>query len=155
MIPAAFVVLEALPLTPNGKVDRHALPAPDPTRSELEGVLVAPRTHVEAVLAGIWAEVLGLEYVGVHDNFFDVGGHSLTATQVMARVRNALRVELPLRSLFAAPSVAELAVTVIQSQSQEEDDEYLSQMLEELDRLPEDEVREKLKARGINDRYLF
>jgi len=74
-------------LTPNGKVDRRALPAPDLERSRLETKFVAPRTPVEKVLAKIWSEVLGLVCVGVHDNFFDLGGHSRVATRVVARVR--------------------------------------------------------------------
>src|SRR5262249_45295731 len=81
MVPSAFVLLEALPLTPSGKVDRKALPAPDNARPELEEAYVAPRTPVERGLADLWAEVLGLERVGVHDNFFELGVHSLLATQ--------------------------------------------------------------------------
>ncbi|HJX29050.1 MAG TPA: amino acid adenylation domain-containing protein, partial [Thermoanaerobaculia bacterium] len=110
MVPAVFVVLSALPLTPNGKVDRKALPAPDwqPFSESYQ----APRTPVEEVLAGIWGEVLGLERVGISDRFFDLGGHSLLATQVLSRVRQAFGVELPLRDLFEAPALSELAARV-------------------------------------------
>jgi amino acid adenylation domain-containing protein/non-ribosomal peptide synthase protein (TIGR01720 family) len=109
MIPSAFVTLPALPITPNGKIDRRALPAPSWRGSELEENFVAPRTTIEEVLAGIWVEVLRVERVGIHDNFLELGGHSLLAIQVISRVRDTLGVELPLRCLFEAPTVAELA----------------------------------------------
>jgi len=112
MVPSAFVMLDELPLTRIGKVDRGALPKPERTRPELEGTLVAPRTEAEETLASIWCEVLDLKEVGLYDNFFELGGHSLLATQVISRVRRAFQVQLPLRALFAAPTIAGLSNAV-------------------------------------------
>ncbi|WP_146210353.1 non-ribosomal peptide synthetase, partial [Vitiosangium sp. GDMCC 1.1324] len=108
MVPSAFVRLEKLPLTPNGKVDRKALPEPDVERAEREDH-VAPRTQMERVVADIWAPLLKQARVGAHDNFFELGGHSLLAARVATRLREALQMELPVRVLFEAPTVAELA----------------------------------------------
>ena len=112
MVPSSFVFLDQLPLTPNGKVDRRALPAPDPGRSGLESGFVGPGNPIEEMLASIWAEVLKLDRVGIQDNFFELGGHSLLATRVMSRVREAFQVEVPMRSLFEAPTVAGLAEVI-------------------------------------------
>ena len=108
MVPSAFIVMEALPRTISGKIDRQALPIPGLTRSGMQEY-VAPSTDVEKALAGIWTEVLGIDQVGINDNFFQLGGHSLRATQILTRVRAALNVEVPLRSLFETPTVAALA----------------------------------------------
>ncbi|HSK77319.1 MAG TPA: amino acid adenylation domain-containing protein, partial [Thermoanaerobaculia bacterium] len=110
LVPAAFVTLAALPLTPGGKVDRKALPEPE--RQGDEESYLAPRTPVEEVVAGLWAGLLGLARVGAADHFFDLGGHSLLATQVMSRLRSAFGVEMPLRDLFEAPRLADLAARV-------------------------------------------
>ncbi|MEG4071718.1 amino acid adenylation domain-containing protein [Microcoleus sp. Pol14C2] len=112
MVPSAFVVLESLPVTANGKVDRLALPVPEPIKLEWAGGYVAPHTSIEEVLVKIWAEVLGIKRVGIRDNFFELGGHSLLATQLVSRVRDAFGVELPLRRVFEAPTIAELSKIV-------------------------------------------
>ncbi len=116
MFPTAFVFLDSLPLLPNGKANRRALPPPDQSKPEPEVSYVAPRTQVEEGLAGIWAEVLKLERIGIHDNFFEFGGHSLLAMQVISRLRKASQIELPLRALFEAPTIAGLAKGVEESQ---------------------------------------
>jgi amino acid adenylation domain-containing protein/thioester reductase-like protein len=109
MMPSALVQLDAWPRTPSGKIDRRALPAPE---AGPVGEYVAPRTPTEELLARVWAEVLGVERVGAQDNFFDLGGHSLLATQAIARARQALDLDLPLRTLFEAPTVAVLAARI-------------------------------------------
>jgi acyl carrier protein len=108
MVPRAYVVLESLPLTPNGKVDRRALPTPDTITFNNQDY-VAPRSQVEELLAQIWAKVLGKEQVGVHDNFFELGGHSLLATQLTSRIRDTFQIDVPVRNLFEAPTVEQLA----------------------------------------------
>ncbi|MBC1236345.1 MULTISPECIES: non-ribosomal peptide synthetase [Nostoc] len=108
MIPGAFVILEALPLTPNGKVDRKALPAPELTQLSSSNH-VPPTTPIENLLAGIWAEILGLNKISIHENFFALGGHSLIATCVISQIRQVFHIELPLRCLFEKPTIAGLA----------------------------------------------
>ncbi len=116
MIPAAFVVLEALPLTAGGKVDRRALPAPDSARPEVDAGYAAPRNPVQEVLAGIWSELLGVERVGVDDDFFQLGGHSLLVARLAARVRQVFAVELSMVEVFKTPTVAGLAEAVERAQ---------------------------------------
>ncbi|HEY2738889.1 MAG TPA: phosphopantetheine-binding protein, partial [Thermoanaerobaculia bacterium] len=119
MLPGTFVVLTALPRTPNGKVDRKALPRPEPAHGAAGDSFVAPESAEERSLAAIWSEVLGIEKVGVHDDFFRLGGHSLLAAQVIARLRRDFQVDLPLRSLFQAPSIAGLLGAVRQARELE------------------------------------
>jgi acyl carrier protein len=110
MVPAVFVELDALPLSSSGKVDQKALPAPD--WQEERVAYEAPRDETELALAEIWAEVLGLEQVGVHDNFFELGGDSVSSIRVVSRIRQAFEAEIPVRTLFLAPTIAQLAEQV-------------------------------------------
>jgi len=112
MVPAMYVTVDAIPLTPNGKVDRGALPAPNASNTLGEDVFHAPQTEIEQVVAGILAPLLGVERVDVEANFFALGGHSLLGIQLISRVRDSLGVELSLRTVFEAPSVAELSAEI-------------------------------------------
>jgi amino acid adenylation domain-containing protein len=136
MIPSAWATVAALPLSPSKKVDRAALP--DLTPSQLDGAreYVAPRDPTEETIAGIWAEVLGVDRVGVHDDFFGLGGHSLLATRVLARLRQSFAAGLPLRCLFEATTVAELAAATT---------DFIAA---EIDDLTEAEMRELLSQEG-------
>ncbi|NCR34055.1 MAG: amino acid adenylation domain-containing protein [Microcystis aeruginosa S11-01] len=131
MIPSAFVILESLPLTPNGKIDRRALPAPE---FQSEEQYVAPRNPIEEILSSIWVKVLKVAQVGINDNFFELGGHSLLATQLISRIREAFQVEMPLRELFVAPTIAELAQEIKRISEREQ--------LTELPILPRDKTAE-------------
>jgi hypothetical protein len=128
MVPAAFVSLAVLPRTGNGKLDRRALP--DPGNAAREAGFVAPRSALEEMLAAIWAEVLQTGPIGVHDSFFSVGGHSLKASQVLSKVRTSFGVELPVRSLFEAPTVAGLAVTVVKELARQAGADGLDALME-------------------------
>jgi acyl carrier protein len=138
-VPSAVVPLDAFPLTPNGKVDRAALPASAGAAERTEGA--APRTATEEALAEVWAEVLRVERVYADDDFYALGGQSLLAAQVAARVRDRLGVELPLRCVFEAPVLADLAAAV----DAERDAAFL-RMLAELDGLSDAEVAALLQA---------
>ena len=119
MIPAAFTALDAMPLTPNGKIDRRALPAPDQGRPELGKEFVAPRTAVEQKVAGIWEDLLDVRPIGVRDDFFSLGGHSLMAVRLMARIEASFGQHLPLAALFQGPTVEKLA-SLVREQSHDD-----------------------------------
>ena len=126
MVPAAFVVLPELPLTPNGKLDRKALPPPDRIRAGIEGVSVAPRNELERSIAAIWQEVLGLDRVGVHDNFFDLGGHSLLMIRAHTKLHERLRIEHSITDLFRYPTVSALAKSLETRSSIDGDQDEMS-----------------------------
>jgi len=144
MLPSVFVVLDAFPLTPTGKVERKELPAPHGSRPELDNPYVAPRTSIEEKLTKIWAEVLAIQQVGIHDSFLDLGGHSLLATQVISRVINTFNVELPIRFLFGSPSVADMAMVITENMAKKAGDKELARMLAELESLSDEEAQRRL-----------
>jgi hypothetical protein len=113
MVPTTFVTLDALSVTPFGKIDRAALPDPGRRRPATLPPPLAPRTPVETIVAGIWADVLELDVVGVHDDFLDLGGHSLSAAQIAQRVLQSLQVDVSVSVLIEAPTVAGMALVVV------------------------------------------
>ncbi|MGB7947042.1 MAG: phosphopantetheine-binding protein, partial [Candidatus Binatia bacterium] len=141
MVPSVFVKIEEFPLTGSGKLDCNALPTPSTARPDLPTEYVGPATPVERLLASIWTEVLSIGQVGIHDNFFDLGGHSLAATRVISRVTKQFRLELPLQSLFQSPTVAEMAAIITQNQARGVSDAELTQMLREAEAMTEDEAQ--------------
>jgi amino acid adenylation domain-containing protein len=150
MVPGAYVVLERMPLTENGKVDRRALPAVHGMGAVSDERYVAPRTPLEELVCASWCDVLNLHRVGIHDNFFDIGGHSLRATQVVSRIREMLDVEIPLRALFESPTVSGLTIAIVQGLAARADAGLLDVMLDEIDemeRLPQDKVQ-RILAEG-------
>jgi len=149
MLPASFVVLDALPLTTTGKVDRNALP--NQIGFDVEETYLAPRTALEQVLAGIFSQVLSLERVGVNDSFFDLGGHSLQATQVLSRVREAFQLELPLRALFKAPSVAGLAASILEDEAKRARVERTAELLLKLADLSDEEVDDLIQHKAAQE----
>ena len=109
MVPGTVMLLEEMPLTLNGKIDRKRLPVPEHARPELETSYEQTQSPLEEVLVMIWSEILGMDRIGVHDNFFELGGHSLLATQLVSRMRKVFQIDIPLRNIFEAPTVRELA----------------------------------------------
>jgi acyl carrier protein len=112
MVPSAWVVLDHLPLTPNGKIDRRALPEPHDRSTEVLGEYRAPRSASERSLAAIWAELLGIDQVGVGDNFFELGGHSLHGMKLVAIVAERLGARLPVTAAFEYPTIEQMALRV-------------------------------------------
>jgi len=145
MIPAAFVVLDAMPHLPSGKVDRRSLPDPGKNRPPLDAPFLAPRDSVEAQLTRIWSDILGIDPIGVEDNFFDLGGHSLAATRVVCQVIQHFRLELPVKSLFQSPTVAAMAAIIQRHQEKPLAHDELERILTEVESISEEEA-EKLRG---------
>ncbi len=153
MVPQLYVALRTFPRLANGKLNRLALPAPDLSGESSE--YVAPRTPAEEIVAGIFADLLKPQRLGVYDNFFDLGGHSLLAMRVMARLRDAFQIELPLRALFEAPTVAGLverleAAKAEERHEAEDERRWIEELEARVGKLSETELRESLHAEGIS-----
>jgi amino acid adenylation domain-containing protein len=150
MIPAEFVPLDAMPLTPNGKTDRSALPKP--TGRTWSRAYIAPRTPVEQQIQRIWAEVLGAGTpIGIEDPFFEIGGHSLRATQIVSRIRMAFGVEVSLRAFFEAPTIAELADAVLHAQAEKAGANRVANLLERISELSDEEAARLLMELSAQD----
>jgi len=145
-IPSAFVFLDKLPLT-NGKLDRRALPRPDDRRPKLNTSYAQARNETDAHLVRIWEEVLDVNPVGIHDNFFDLGGDSLAATRVVSRVIKQFQLEIPLQSLFQSPTIADMAAVITAHQGKALDEQGLATMLDELESLSEEDAEQLLGKR--------
>jgi acyl-coenzyme A synthetase/AMP-(fatty) acid ligase/acyl carrier protein len=144
MIPTEFVLLDELPLMSTGKIDRRALPDPDKQKPDPRTASVEPRRPIEQTLANIWAEVLLVPKVGLHDNFFDLGGHSLAASQVISRVIQTFQIELPVKALFDAPTVADMALIVEQNHTNRASQAELARMLSEVEAMTDLEAQQHL-----------
>jgi acyl carrier protein len=147
MVPSAFVVLEKMPLSPNGKVDRRALPVPDQKRPTSRQEFVPARNDFEQQLLDIWAEVLRVERIGIHDDFFELGGDSLVATRLVSRVRRNMDMEIPLAALFKYGTVAAMAEHLaVAGLAPETDEERMARLLEQVDQLSEQNVAAMLNS---------
>ena len=140
MIPAVFIFLESLPLT-NGKLDRNALPLPDHSRPDMSQPYIAARSEAEQELVRIWQEVLDTCPVGIHDNFFDLGGNSLVASRIMSRVIKKFQLELPIQSLFQSPTVAAMAALITEQQARKLENSEMERILEELEAMSDEEAQ--------------
>jgi acyl carrier protein len=145
MIPSHFLMIESLPLNPHGKVDRRSLPEPEDSRPNLKNPFVPPCTPVEKTLTEIWSEVLKRDGIGIHDKFLELGGDSLQATQIISRVLNIFKVKLSLQSLFAAPTISEMAGIIIRNQAKKVDQNELDRMLADLEKLSDQDDNDSIK----------
>jgi amino acid adenylation domain-containing protein len=144
MVPAFFTTLAKFPLTATGKVDRRALPDPAKERPDLDTPFVEPRTTIERELASIWAEILSLQEVGIHDSFFDVGGHSLAAMRVVSQVIKKFQMELPLQSLLQSPTIAEMAGVITEHRGKQLGGDELERILIDLELMSDEEAQRLL-----------
>jgi acyl carrier protein len=147
MVPSAFVLLDEMPLTPNGKINRRALPAPEELRPELEQRYVAPRNDIEVALVELWQEVLDIHPIGVSDNFFDLGGHSLKATRLLAKVRSVFRMQLPLSVVFEATTVEALACALVEHEAKPGQTAKIARVLRRIKSISPAELKDELERK--------
>jgi acyl carrier protein len=148
MIPAAFVTVQEFPLTPNGKLDRGALPSPDGDRPASKENFVPPGDPVEEAVAGIWSKLLDVGRIGVKDNFFEFGGHSLLAVQLITRIRDTFQVDLPLRALLDAPTIRQLSSVIRSNETIEGRTEKIAGILQRVESMSDEEIGKTLEQHG-------
>lgn len=152
MLPASIILLDTLPLMPNGKIDRQALPLPSQIAArEKSQTFVAPRTPIEAALVIIWARVLGHPQIGVTHNFFELGGDSILSIRLISLLRQTFRLDLPIRALFEAPTVATFAQTILAYEQKPGQVQRVAQLLQQVETMPEEAVNEALLKRKKNN----
>ncbi len=134
MVPALFVELDSLPLTPNGKIDRKSLPAPNESNVKTEETYAPPETPIQEMLSSIWKEVLSIHKIGIQDNFFDLGGHSLMVIKVLSRIQDEIGVLISIETLFQNPTIQELEEKIVEAQLSQIGSEDIESLLEELER---------------------
>jgi amino acid adenylation domain-containing protein len=149
MIPSTFLILDALPMTPTGKIDRLRLPEPGGLRPTLDNPYTAPRTPMERELAAIWAEVLSLERVGIDDNFFDLGGHSLAAARIISRVAAAFAVDLPIKVLFDRPTVAAMALAILAEQASSAHPQLIEEVFSEVEMMIDTDTQRSTRNNNV------
>jgi amino acid adenylation domain-containing protein len=148
MVPEAILMLEEMPVTANGKIDRKSLPRAEAADMQVVGEYFGPRTPVEEILVGIYEEVLKLDRVGIHDNFFEIGGHSLLAIKVGSRMKNIFGIEIAVMSIFEAPTVSKLAETLIAQEPKPGQTEEIALIHKRLSSMTDEDAGEELAARG-------
>ena len=151
MIPSIYVELEVLPLTPTGKIDRKSLPEPSNTRPQLNVSYVSFRNETEQELIGLWENVLDVRPIGIHDNFFDLGGHSLTASQIVSRVFQRFQLQIPLQALFQSATVADMAAVIAEHLEKRLSSEELENILQELESLSDEDAQRLVRERQRQD----
>ncbi|HEX3076841.1 MAG TPA: phosphopantetheine-binding protein, partial [Lachnospiraceae bacterium] len=141
MVPSRFMFINEIPVLESGKLDRNSLPSIEDVRPDIDVEYVAPRNPMEETLAQIWSEILQIDRVGVYDNFFDLGGQSLMATQMISRIRSTLGMEIPLHVIFeTTPTVEQTAIAIENYQIEQSQPEDLEKLLAEIEAMSEEEI---------------